>query len=142
MTSIVLVTLGVLLAAVAALMVVYYGGDAYNSANARAAANTLVNAGENVRHAVERYRMQEGGEPAAPATLVSAAYMSSAPDFGTLGRAAPEWRDVQGADGLTRRSYVVEGVDARICVEVAGRSGGSQVGCVERNGEGVFYARI
>jgi hypothetical protein len=139
-TSIVLVIVGIMLAAAAALMVAYYGGDAYNSANAKAAAATIVNLGENVRNAAELYRMQEGSDPPDPAALVSAGYLGSPPDIGTLGTPQQAWRDVDAGTGPVR-AYVITDVDARICDEIGAR-GSRIVGCVEDGSRHLFYARI
>ena len=149
MTSIILVIVGILLAAAAALMVVFYGGDAYNSGNARAAAVTIVNAGENVRHAVALYRLQEGTDPTDPQALVTGGYLQRIPEIGSLGRAAATWRTVAAADG-TRPSYVIDDVDGRICAEInrrhaGGRHAGDErplTGCIEDGGRHTYYMRI
>lgn len=144
MTSIILVIVGILLAAAAALMVVFYGGDAYNAGSTKAAANTIVNLGENVRHAVDLYKMQEGSEPDDPQTLVSAGYLTTMPDMGTLGKPSGSWRQIPEA-GPQTRSYVIDDVDGRICAEINGRrsaGGDTSTGCVEQSGRHVFYARV
>jgi type II secretory pathway pseudopilin PulG len=143
-TGIILVIVGILLAAAAALMVVFYGGDAYNAGNARAAANTIVNLGENVRHAVDLYKMQEGANPTDPQALVASGYLTAMPDMGTLGKPSSTWRTVQAA-GPQSQSYVIDDVDERICDEINKRSastGDTATGCVEESGKHLFYTRI
>lgn len=63
MTIIILTIIGILLAAAAAFMVIFYGGDAFNSGSTGAAASTLQNAGTNVAAAYDLYRAENGRNP-------------------------------------------------------------------------------
>ena len=63
MTSIVLVTIGIILAAVSAMMVVWYGGDAFDQGRIQAEAARLLTEGSQIERAVGLYRSQEGRTP-------------------------------------------------------------------------------
>lgn len=151
MTGIVLVIVGILLAAAAALFVVFYGGDAYNAGNARAAAATIVNMGENVRHAADLYRMQEGGEAPDMAALVAQKYLTQAPDPGSLGRPLATWRTMRPVGGGVVDAYVMDGVDEKVCREINRQTGNADplaenapvaTGCVDGVVGRYFFARV
>lgn len=151
MTGIVLVIVGILLAAAAALFVVFYGGDAYNAGNARAAAATIVNMGDNVRHAADLYRMQEGGEAPDMAALVAQKYLVQPPDPGSLGRPLATWRTMRPAGGGAVDAYVVDGIDEKVCREINRQTGGADPmaenttagsGCVDGVVGRYFFARV
>lgn len=63
MTTIILVVVGVLLAAVAALMIVFYGGDVFTRYHQEAEAGRLVNEGAQIEAAVELYYQREMAFP-------------------------------------------------------------------------------
>lgn len=92
MTTIILTIIGILLAASAALMVIFYGGDAFNSGNVGAQANTVINAGTNVVSGVVMYQAHTGKFPDFPgpshqerlaqfAALEDGAYLKSVPSL-------------------------------------------------------------
>lgn len=60
MTTIVLTTIGIILAAAAALMVVWYGGDAFDNSRVEAEAARLITEGAQIERAEGLYRAQEG----------------------------------------------------------------------------------
>lgn len=59
MTTIILVAIGVLVAAAAALMIVFYGGAAFGAGETRAQAARLVGEGAQLSHAADLYYRQE-----------------------------------------------------------------------------------
>ena len=63
MTTIILVAIGVLIAAAAALFVIFYGGDAFSDSAVRAEASRLVSEGSQIEHATTLYYQQEGKLP-------------------------------------------------------------------------------
>lgn len=63
MTTIILVSIGILLAAVAALFVIFYGGNAFNGGDDKAQAARLVNEGVMIQSAVQAFRAQEDRMP-------------------------------------------------------------------------------
>ncbi len=60
MTAIITTIIGILLAAAAALMAFWYGGDAFEGGSTKAAANTIINELQNVSHAVQMHNMSSG----------------------------------------------------------------------------------
>jgi len=82
MTKIILVVIGVLLAAVAALMTTYYGGDVYTKYAVEADAARLVSEGAQIENALEIFYVEKGTLPeegAAVDRLIEAKYLSDAP---------------------------------------------------------------
>jgi len=151
MTGIILVIVGVLLAAAAALFVIFYGGDAYNAGNARAAAATIVNMGENVQHAATLYRMQEGGEPVDLAALVEASYLSAPPEPGSLGKPSPRWRVMRPLGAEPVNAYVIDDMDEKVCREINRQTGHDDVvlenqavelGCTSGVAGMYFFAKV
>lgn len=151
MTGIILVIVGVLLAAAAALFVIFYGGDAYNAGNARAAAATIVNMGKNVQHAATLYRMQEGGDPADVAALVGASYLSAPPAPGSLGKPSPRWRLMRPVGTEPVNAYVIDDMDEKVCREINRQTGHDdvvlenqavEVGCTSGVAGMYFFARV
>ena len=63
MTTTILVTIGILIAAAAALMTVFYGGDAFNNGKTNAEAARLVVEGAQMERAVGAFVAQEGRRP-------------------------------------------------------------------------------
>lgn len=63
MTTIVLVTIGIILAAASALMVLWYGGGAFDNGRINADAARLLTEGSQIERAVGLYRAQEGKSP-------------------------------------------------------------------------------
>lgn len=107
MTTIVLTTLGILIAAASALMIVFYGGDLYSSGSVSAHANRYMNLGANVVAAVDQYRINERSDPASITVLVQSGYIKV---DGTLGA-------MQLTRGLPGR-FTVTGVPADVCIRI------------------------
>ncbi|MFZ3481740.1 hypothetical protein [Sphingomonas sp. 3-13AW] len=86
MTTIILTILGILLAAAAALMVIFYGGDAFNAGSIGAQANTLQNAGTNVISAVQLQRAETGTANSGDLDgLVTGKFLAEAPSVEGIG---------------------------------------------------------
>ena len=64
MTHLMLSMIGILLVAATALMVVFYGGDAFNSSQVRIEAARLNSEGAQLENAVSNYRARYGRHPA------------------------------------------------------------------------------
>ena len=84
MTTIILTMVGILLAAVSALMVLWYGGDTFMSGSQVADANTAVNGIRQITNAIELRHAQEGMPTLAdgygtPDALVGSGYLSEIP---------------------------------------------------------------
>lgn len=73
MTTIILVSIGVLIAAAAALMTFFYGGDVFSSGSDKAEAARLVNEGVMIQSAVQAFRVQEQRMPGNDKSGVDAA---------------------------------------------------------------------
>jgi len=73
MTTIVLVVLGVLIAAIAAIMIIFFGGDAFGHSSDKAEAATLINNSVQIQAAVQMYHAQEGTMPGAGSGVDDAA---------------------------------------------------------------------
>lgn len=151
MTGIILVLIGVLLAALAALFVVFYGGEAFNSGNTKAAAATIVNMGENVKHASDLYRATKGSDADGVDALVSQGYLSRAPEPASLGRAETEWRTIRPVNAVPFRGYVIDGVDPQVCMEINRQTANSDevvhaagvnVGCILNGEFGYFFVKV
>lgn len=151
MTSVILVIIGILLAASAALFVVFYGGDAFNAGNNRAAAASIVNMGQNVRHAADLYRSMEGGDADGVSVLVAKGYLSQAPQPGALGSALDAWRQIRPSNTSPINAYVITGVDQTVCLEInrqtVGRDevvevAGVSMGCVADGPQRYFFVAV
>ena len=94
MTTILLVILGVLLAAASVLFVVYYGGDAFGSGKIEAEAGRLVSESAQMEAALELFYRQEGHYPTSDdpvAELMAAGYLSHEP-LGTRTSIRDRWK--------------------------------------------------
>ena len=143
MTTIILTIIGILLAAVAALMVIFYGGDAFNSGTVGAQANQIQNAGTNVVSAAQMFRAERAVRPTSIAQLSDA----SGPAGAFLDELPALPTDEDGnplAQALTGTAYTVTGVSAAVCDRInrnlgnpATLTGGEKMSCAA----GVFTAR-
>ena len=94
MTTILLVILGVLLAAASVLFVIYYGGDAFGGGKIEAEAGRLVSEGAQMEAALELFYRQEGHYPTSDdpvAELMTAGYLSHEP-LGTRTSMPDRWK--------------------------------------------------
>lgn len=81
MTTIILTIIGILLAAAAALMVVWYGGDAYDSGVTKARAAQLLDGVVQIAHAARLYEIEQGSKlkAATPHLLLDRDYLTRWP---------------------------------------------------------------
>lgn len=86
MTNLFLTTIGIVVTAAAALMVVFYGGDAFNSGQYKAEASRLTVEGAQIQQAISNYTIRYGKVPgnrgsseAVAADLVSAKFLDTMP---------------------------------------------------------------
>jgi hypothetical protein len=88
LTTIILTLVGILLAAAAALMILFYGGQTYDKGVLGAAASTLQNAGTNVLVASQMFRSGEGRAAASMSELAaSRKYLAEVPKVNATSRA-------------------------------------------------------
>lgn len=113
MTTIVLTSIGILIAAAAALMVVFYGGDAFNGGSSRAEATTIQNAGANVRSAAQLYQITNRRPATDFGVLVAAGNIDEMPGIPDA-QASMQWEDMQ-VDGRMYKAFVVDGVRDDVC---------------------------
>ena len=93
MTAIILVILGVLLAAASVLFVIYYGGDAFGNGHIEAEAGRLVGESAQMEAALELYYRQEGAYPTSDdpvAELIASGYLDYQP-LGTRTTETDRW---------------------------------------------------
>lgn len=120
MTTIILVVIGIVLAGASALMVVFYGGDAFSSGDVAANAATMMNAGQNVLAANTMYRLGAGRDSTGVDDLVANHQMTQNPSFGDVGTGMDAWVVVPVAGATSKAlAYVVTGIDPRICDRIA-----------------------
>jgi hypothetical protein len=85
MTTIILTIIGILLAAAAALMIVWYGGDAFDGGSEKAIANTALNNVQNVAFAIglrnnaTGVQMKAADDALNVKALVDEGYLASVP---------------------------------------------------------------
>lgn len=145
MTTIILTTLGILLAALSAMMIVFYGGDMFNTGTTSAEANTYMNVGHNVMAALDQYRIENHQEPSDLDALVAAGFFVK-PSLG-------------GDMALTLRGIdnrlTITGVPVKVCADInriVGRpeiewsdpaananDGSGKMGCQMAGQSGTFY---
>lgn len=118
LTTIILISLGIILAAAAAMMTIHYGGDVMTSGSVKAQAATLDNAAQNVRAAVAGRRFAGvRSNPKSISELSSsskgAGWLESMPDVTQAGGGAAFVGDVDG-----RNVYGVPGIPEDVCAQV------------------------
>lgn len=117
MTTIVLVTIGILLAAASALMVIFYGGEAFGSGNINAQAAGLLNAGENVLAASDVMHADTGRIGASINDLIATNHLAMRPALtGAIGVDA--WRLAATRTGEDATLYVATGLSQDLCRNV------------------------
>lgn len=117
MTTIILVSVGILLAAAAALMVVFYGGEAFGAGDVNAQASQLVNAGMNVLAANDVRRAETGEIGRSVSDLVATSHLATAPRI-TGAVNADAWRLAATATNGDATLYVATGLSADLCRSV------------------------
>ena len=147
LTTIILICLGIILAAGSVMMTVYYGGDAMKAGSVKAQAATLENAAQNVRVALTGRRFV--GDRSTPSSLSDigggGGWMDGMPDVSQAGGGEPVLKDVDG-----RRIYAVPRIPADVCSqinrdyrgfpEIPSAMGGRSKGCMsEADGSHTFY---
>lgn len=153
MTTIMLTAIGIILAAAGALMTIYYGGARFNSDTAKANAQTLMNAGANVRAASGVYYASKGALPTTPEKLIAESAVQSMPMVEGIGQPGATWRDFAAAGEPTKKAYVVSGVKDDVCRYVnQGLISASReqiltkpegiTGCYAESGTNVYYAML
>lgn len=152
LTTIVLISIGIMLASFAALMTMHYGGAAYNDGEVKAKALVLENAAQNVATAMAGRRF--AGARMMPASLgdlrsggSGSTWMRELPDIGASGGGPAQTR--QDGDALL---YVVLSISDEVCRRVNRDYAGMAVptptarsatprGCYGTQGSGfVFYS--
>jgi hypothetical protein len=153
-TTTILVTIGILLAAAAAMMTTFYGGDAFNSGDAKAKADTLMNAGTNMRMAANLYMVKKGKLPDDPTSLTAVKAIGAMPTVDGIGSTQNAWLDMSVNDGRPRKAYAVTGVADDVCrrvnLNVIGGPQGDKIldtpeglsGCYKKNGGNIYYAML
>lgn len=151
MSTIILISIGILLAAASTLMAVHYGGDAMNSGSVKASAATLENAAQNVLVALTGRGFR--GDRSTPYQIGQldgggngGSWLGSMPDVSTVGGGEPAIMEVEG-----KRVYGVPGIPVEVCAQVNrdyhgvsaaipdGLTGGRR-GCMSRpDGSHLFY---
>ena len=148
MTTIILTTIAILIAAAAALSIVFYGGDLYRDGDIGARANSYMNAGVNVAAAVDQFRINERADPSDMDALVQAGYFRDGGQPGemrlvpgTPGRVtiAGVPADVCARINETLRRASVDDVDGRVASDPGSVA---MQGCTLSGGTGTYYATI
>lgn len=139
-----LTVIGIILAASAAFMLYFYGGDVFASGTTRAQATAIqVNAG-NIQSAYEVFQLENGLPPQELSQLlVNRDYIKSTPSFGDNTRPLNSW--FQSPSGGTY--FLLELNDTRVCTQINDdlRRGSrildvfsGDLGCAREN-DGVFF---
>lgn len=149
MTTIVLTIIGILLAAAAAMMTVFYGSQAFSGGSANAGAVTLENAASNVTTAFRTYVVAQRERPATISQMVPV-YLSQVPNLGAAGAFSD---DITAVSGANAGSFMhVSNLSPSVCAQVNENTGNSvaatasagempgRIGCNEN--DLVFYARL
>ena len=80
MFSIILSIVAIVLVALIVVASLYYGGNAWNSSGASAAAATLINQSSQIQGAIEAYKSDNAGQvPASMSDLLNNNYLNAAP---------------------------------------------------------------
>jgi len=81
MFSIILSIVAIVLVALIVVASLYYGGNAWNSSGASAAAATLINQSSQIQGAIEAYKSDNAGQvPASMSDLLNNNYLNAAPN--------------------------------------------------------------
>lgn len=118
MTSILLIIVGIGLSALAALMVFFYGGSAFETGSVKAHANTLENAALSVTSASRLYVVERSAPPRDMHDLVSSSYLSQMPELQGIGVQSNAWRHLDDGSGRGHLAYVVDDVPGEVCLAI------------------------
>lgn len=148
MTTIVLTTISIMLAALAALIVVFYGGQMFHGGREAAMADTYMNAGHNVIAASDHFRLENRVDPPDFRSLLDGGFLTGFPFVGST--------VLSNAGGVSRMT--ISGIDPVVCAKInetlkrpvaewsdpaANANGGDgDMGCQLTDGRGVFYALV
>lgn len=114
MTTIILSILGIILAAAAATMVVFYGGNAFGDSSIDATANSIQNAGQNVIAASSMYKFDTGELPSEVEDLaVDGKYLTEVPSVEGFARNY----DIEIAS-RHNRNYLIFPIDDEVCLKI------------------------
>lgn len=154
MTTTILATIGIVLAAAAALMTMFYGGGMYGDGVVTAKADTVAEAGKNVVAGYNTYELRNGSPPSDPEDLVSGTgggILTGMPSVGGVGDVEPHWVGLDRGRGL-ERAFAVRDVPDDVCGRINHVLAGSDavpstpdrdVGCFKGdNGVAVYYAFV
>ena len=98
MTTMILVIIGILIAAAAALFVIFYGGDAFNDSTAEAEAATIISQSTQINAAFDLYKVEKGKNPGdengngAVQDLIDAEYLDGFPMRNSRNGYDSEWK--------------------------------------------------
>jgi hypothetical protein len=130
MTTIILVIVGVLIAAVAALFIIFYGGDAFDGGTAEAEANTIVSQATQINAAYTIFRVENGRNPGqsdgsgALDELVEEDYLDSIPQRPFGAEYDAEWK-IDYQKGIARTTLGRADDDRAVAVcEIARKRAG------------------
>lgn len=152
MTTVILSIIGILLAGLTALMVIYYGSTSYDEGTISAHASTLVNAGENVMSAEQLYYNTDGKGSVDLTELIDSTYLNDLPDVPN-GTVQETYADLTDANGITKRAFVVTDVSDEVCLNIEKRvnnqsatavttTANRQIGCYDDGTTNTFYAKL
>lgn len=108
MTTIILVAIGILIAGAAALMMIFFGGDAFSSSETKAQAARLVSEGAQVEYATDLFYRERGEMPgikdqgaSAIKELIDNKYLTHNPQGAIKANGDSEkWTLEYGSDGM------------------------------------------
>lgn len=154
MTTIILVSIGILLAAVATLFVIFYGGDAFNGGDVKAQADMLENAGLNVESAQTGYVAANGGLATSLADLKGVNETSWLKEDPSLARVSASTQTISDIAGTV--AYTLGGVSKEVCrrvnvdyglkdarsAELPTSMDGATRGCYKSGTDYVYYVRF
>lgn len=146
LTTIILTSISIMLAALAALMVVFYGGDMLHGGGETAMADTYMNAGHNVIAASDQFRLDNRYDPPDFSALVEGGFVKGFPFMG---------RSVLTQEGGASR-LTIDGVPPVVCAKINeilkrpaaewsdsssnANDGSGSMGCSMSGATGVYYA--
>ncbi len=147
MTTIILSIIGILLAAVAAVMFFMYGGDAFFSGDISANASSVHSSGANISAGYGLYNLNIGRPPADLNELIGSGYVDKSPDLpADIATVIPVWLK----DGIGTY-FVVTLTDSRVCTKInSNMNRGNKIldimsgsaGCARIAGELMYFSTL